>query len=153
MGEARFYRLNRAGIDRTVRALALRAAAEGMRACVRGADPARLAWLDDRLWIEPEDEFLPHGLEGGTHDAEQPLLLTRRGAIANGAATLMLLDGAEADPGEVAALARVCVIFDGRDPAAVEAARGLWRRYAAAGLAAQYWDDASGGWTLVASRP
>lgn len=153
MGEARFYRMHHAGLDRVVRALAQRAAAEGMRACVRGTDPARLAWLDDRLWAEPEDDFLPHALAGGARDADQPLLLTTAEAIANGAAVLMLVDGARASEEEAARLARLCVLFDGGDAARVAAARDLWRRVAAAGLPAQYWDDEAGTWRLVASRP
>lgn len=153
MGEARFYRMHRDGLDGVVRALARRAALEGMRTCVRGTDPARLAWLDDRLWAEPEDDFLPHAPAGGAHDADQPLVLTAGSAIANGAATLVLIDGAEATPEEAALLARICVLFDGRDAARVAAARDLWRRFAAAGLPAQYWDDAGGSWKLVASRP
>lgn len=153
MGEARFYRLGRTALDRMVRAVALRAGAEGMRTCVRGTDAARLAWLDDRLWTEPEDEFLPHGLAGGPRDADQPLLLGGEGAITNGAATLVLIDGALAPPEEVAALARVCVLFDGHNPDSVASARGLWRRYTDAGLAAEFWDDAAGSWSLVARRP
>ena len=38
------------------------------------------------------------------------------------------------------------VLFDGNDPAAVEAARGQWRRLTGAGAKAQYWAEAGGRW-------
>ena len=38
------------------------------------------------------------------------------------------------------------VLFDGRDPMAVEHARGQWRSLTRAGCAAQYWSQESGAW-------
>jgi DNA polymerase-3 subunit chi len=58
----------------------------------------------------------------------------------------MAVDGAEVSPEEVQTLERVCILFDGNDEAATEAARGQWRALTGAGCAAQYWSEASGKW-------
>lgn len=146
MGAAYFYHLTRAPLEVTLAVLLQKSAAAGWRVVVRGRDPGRLAWLDEKLWLGPEDGFVPHGLAGGAHDADQPVLLTVAGEIANGAACLMAVDGAAVEAREVQALERVCILFDGHDEEAVEAARGQWKALTGAGCAAQYWSEASGRW-------
>jgi DNA polymerase-3 subunit chi len=146
MGAAYFYHLTRRPLEAALPQLLERALAQGWRVAVRGTDPARMDWLDQKLWLGPEDRFLPHGLAGGPHDAEQPVLLTTAAEAPNGAACLMAVDGATVAPGEAQALERVCILFDGNDPAAVEAARGQWRSLTGAGCPAQYWSEESGRW-------
>ena len=120
--------------------------ARGWRVLVRGREARRMDWLDQKLWLGPEEGFLPHGLAGGPHDADQPVLLTCGTEAPNDPACLMTLDGAEAAAEEVARLERVCVLFDGHDPAAVQAARGQWKALTDAGCAAEYWSEESGRW-------
>jgi DNA polymerase III subunit chi len=151
MALAMFYHLTRSGPEATVALLLGRARGQGWRVMVRGTAPERLAALDEQLWTEPADGFLPHGMEGGPADALQPVLLGC-GPIANAAQGLMLVDGAEAELAEVRGLERVWVIFDGNDSAAVEGARGLWRRITGAGIAAQYWAEDGGRWEKRTER-
>jgi DNA polymerase III subunit chi len=145
MGVVIFYHLTTSRAEETARTLLLRSMQAGWRVMVRGTDVQRLEWLDGYLWQGPEDGFLPHGLEGGPHDACQPVLLGR-GPIGNAAKALMAVDGAEVDPAEAQGLERVFILFDGQNEAAVIAARVQWKTMTAAGLAAQYWSDASGQW-------
>ena len=151
MAMAVFYHLTRSGPDDTLMMIVQRALAQGWRVMVRGTDLAELRRLDDKLWLGAEDGFLPHGLEGGAQDADQPVLLGL-GPIANGAQGLVLTGGALADPVEALALDRVWVLFDGADEAAVTDARGLWTRLTSAGLAAQYWAEDSGTWVKKTER-
>ncbi|RAP42444.1 DNA polymerase III subunit chi [Rhodovulum viride] len=144
MGQALFYHLTRGPLEDTLPTLLDKALTHGMRVVVRGTDRERLAWLDDRLWLG--DGFLPHGMVGTGFDADQPVLLTAEATLPNGARCLMAVDGAEVTPDETRALDRVCILFDGNDPAAVERARGQWRLISGAGLAAQYWSEESGRW-------
>ncbi len=123
-----------------------KAVAAEMRVVVRGTDLGRLGWLDEKLWLGEDDGFLPHGLAGGAHDADQPVLLTAAQEVVNGARCLMSIDGAPVEAEEVAAMERVCVLFDGNDPAALEHARGQWKSLKDAGAAAQYWSEESGRW-------
>ncbi len=109
-----FYHLTRSSAEDTLRLLLPRALGQGWRVMLRGTDRVRLEALDLALWRVPEEGFLPHGMEGGPHDAVQPVLLGT-GAIGNGAQALMLLDGAETQAAEAAPLERVWILFDGLD--------------------------------------
>ena len=146
MGSAFFYHLTQKPLEVTLPMLLGKALGAGWRVAVRGTDAARMDWLDQKLWLGPEDGFLPHGLAGGPHDAAQPVLLTVAEEAVNDPQCLMTVDGAEVAPEEVQALERVCVLFDGNDPAAVDVARGQWRSLTGAGCSAQYWSEASGRW-------
>lgn len=145
MGVVMFYHLTRSdGLD-TADGLIRRALKQDWRVMVRGGLPDRLQRIDQFLWEGGEDDFLPHGMEGGPHDADQPVLIGA-GPIGNAAQALVLLDGAETTPDEAAGLERVWVIFDGADEARLAQARDLWRRVRAAELEAQYWSEEGGSW-------
>ncbi len=146
MGAVYFYHLTRKPLEATLPMLLEKARGAGWRVVVRGTDAARMDWLDQKLWLGPEEGFLPHGLAGGPHDADQPILLTVDAGAANNAECLMTIDGAEIAEEEVSGAQRVCVLFDGNDPAAVETARGQWRVLTGAGISAQYWSEESGRW-------
>lgn len=146
MGSVYFYHLTRHPLEATLPMLLGKAQAAGWRVAVRGSDQARMDWLDQKLWLGPEDGFLAHGLAGGPHDALQPILLTTEAKAANEPQCLMAVDGAEVAADEVTALERVCVLFDGNDADAVQVARGQWKALTDAGCAAQYWSEESGRW-------
>lgn len=151
MGAAYFYHLTRQPLEATLPMLLGKSLENGWKVAVRGTDAGRLDWLDQRLWLGPEDAFLPHGLAGGTHDALQPVLLTM-GEAANDPACVMCVDGAQISPAEVQALDRVCILFDGTDPEAVQAARVQWKSLTEAGCSAQYWSEESGRWQKKAEK-
>ena len=140
-----FYHLQHKGLEDTVIPILTRAMATGWRSMIRCADPGLIEHLDAKLWLGPEDGFLPHGCEGGPHDADQPVLLGA-GPISNAAQGLFLLSGATATRAEADSLTRIWVIFDGADPVAVQGARTEWTRMTSWGLAAQYWSDETGAW-------
>lgn len=146
MGAVFFYHLTQKPLEATLPVLLGKSLAAGWRVAVRGRDAARLDWLDEKLWLGPEEGFLPHGRAGGPHDALQPILLTTQAAAPNAPECVMCIDGAELSAEETAQLERACILFDGNDPAAVETARGQWRALTGAGVSAQYWSEASGRW-------
>jgi DNA polymerase III subunit chi len=148
---ALFYHLTRSTQDGLIHTLLTRALAQGWRVMVRGTDDTALAHLDTRLWTTSEDGFLPHGLAGGAHDADQPVLLGQGQAV-NGAQGVILIDGATATPDAARALSRLWVIFDGADEAAVTRARTLWRTLTEAGIDAEYWSEDSGKWVRTAEK-
>ncbi|MFD3189717.1 DNA polymerase III subunit chi [Sedimentitalea sp. HM32M-2] len=152
MGAAYFYHLTRHSMDQTLSVLLGKARQAGWRIAVRGTDPDRMAWLDEKLWLGPEDGFLPHGLAGGAHDADQPILLTTGVQAANAPECLFAVDGAEVGAPEVAALERVCILFDGNDEQAVQHARVQWKTLTDAGCSAQYWSEAAGHWEKKAEK-
>jgi DNA polymerase-3 subunit chi len=153
MGTVMFFQLLHSSPADTLGVNLPRALKAGWRVMIRGTDPAALERLDGQLWLTGGDEsFLPHGLAGSAHDADQPVLLGRDDPV-NGAKVLALVDGATATDPEIAAMERVWVLFDGNDDAHLQAARAQWKAMTAAGHAAQYWSEESGRWEKKAETP
>lgn len=147
MAEVLFYHLTTSSLEEALPVLLEKTLARGWRALVRGPDPARLERLDALLWTRREDDFLPHGLAGGPHDAEQPILLAGPGAgNPNGAQVLMLIDGARVDPREAAGFERVCLLFEAADPTQLGHARADWKLVTEAGMKAKYLAQEKGRW-------
>lgn len=147
MGAVFFYHLTERPLEATLPVLIGKALGAGWRVAVRGTNPQNLERLEQQLWHG--DGFLPHGLDGGPHDADQPVLLTS-GAASNGAVCVMSVDGAEVSSDEIAKLERVCILFDGADAEAVDHARTQWRTVTEAGVEAEYWAEDGGKWVKKA---
>jgi DNA polymerase III subunit chi len=153
LGTVMFFHLIQSAPADTLSINAARALGQGWRVMVRGTDKTALDQLDAALWLKGGDEsFIPHGLAGGPHDADQPVLLGT-GDPVNDARVLALIDGAGATDAEVAAMERVWVLFDGNDTARLQAAREQWKATTAAGHAAQYWSEEGGRWEKKAESP
>ena len=150
MSEVLFYHLTETPLEAALPPLLERSIARGWSVRVRGTDRDRMNFLDRHLWTYRDHGFLPHGQAGGDHDALQPVLLTDAVANSNGAQVLMLIDGAMEDHGGFDAYERVCVFFDGHDPAATDDARGHWKAISGSGLACKYWAQDAGRWVQKA---
>jgi DNA polymerase-3 subunit chi len=143
MSEIGFYHLTRTTADAALPKLLGRTLAIGERAAVVAGDEDRLAAVSTALWLSTDPDWLPHGDARTGHAAYQPIWLSPRPEAPNGARFVFLLDGAEADPAD---WTRVFDLFDGNDPAAVEAARTRFRRHREVGHALTYWRQGDGGW-------
>ncbi len=143
MAELWFYHLERSELERALPPLLEKCLQRGWRALVRGGLAERLEALGDTLWTYRDESFLPHARTGDA--SRQPVWLTTEGGNPNGAQALFLIDGAE--PGDISAFERACLIFDGRDQAALESARARWKEAKDAGVTASYWrESAAGKW-------
>ena len=150
MGAAYFYHLTQSGLTQTLASLIEKSRGAGWRVVVRARSDQMVDRLDADLWKGAPEGFLPHGMAGAAFEEEQPVLLTTGMSKPNGASCLMSVEGAMGGAAEVTDLQRVCVIFDGDDPQAVQSAREQWKALTAAGCAAQYWSEASGRWSKQA---
>jgi DNA polymerase III subunit chi len=146
LGEVRFYHLTDLPLERVLPTMLERTLARGQRAVVRGTEAQRLGWLDRQLWTWSDESFLAHGVDGDPDPHRHPVWLTTAREVPNGAAALFLVDGAVAETDEMAAMEVTAILFDGHDPAAVEAARAQWRSVTGTGLAAVYWAQEGGRW-------
>jgi DNA polymerase-3 subunit chi len=135
--EVWFYHLERSALEQVLPDLLEKTLARGWRALVRCAGSERVDHLDGWLWSYRDDSFLPHGVSGEDNAARQPVLLTTGADNLNGAQALFLVDDVE--PGDVSTFARCILIFDGRDEAALMAARGRWKSFKSAGCSVAYW--------------
>lgn len=145
MGLVMFYHLTQSRPQGTLLAILPRALQAQWRVLIR-ADAPVLADLDEKLWGGAGETFLPHGLAGGAHDADQPILLGNVPSADFDA--LALVGAAPCDMAEAQRLHRVWVLFDGNSAPELTAARALWRHVAEAGLHAQYWSEQSGTWAM-----
>ncbi|MDF2763962.1 MAG: polymerase chi subunit [Rhodospirillales bacterium] len=145
MTEIRFYHLTRMPLERALPALLERALGAGMRSVVIAGSEERVEALNQLLWTYEERSFLPHGSKRDGRPERQPVWLTTEDENPNGATCLVLTDGAVS--GRVGEYRRCLDLFDGQDPAAVEAARGRWKTWKDAGHELSYWQqDDSGRW-------
>lgn len=149
MGKALFYHLTDQPLEATAPTLLRKSLEAGWHVAVRGTSPDRLSWLDEKLWLQGDGSFLPHGQAGGPHDADQPILLTQ-GPAHNAARCLMSIDGAEATAEDVEQFERVWILFDGMDEAAVSHARVQWKTLTGAGCSAEYWGQEGSRWVKKA---
>jgi DNA polymerase III subunit chi len=143
VAEIGFYHLMSTSLERALPKLLERAWSQGYRVVVRAASPERVEQLNSMLWTYG-DGFLPHGSARDGNAARQPIWLTHCDENPNGASMVVLVDGLAAE--DVQSFARCADLFDGNDPAAVEAARNRWRRAHEAGHTLTYWQQTEGGW-------
>lgn len=154
MAEAVFYQLSRRRLEQTLPDLLSKTLQKGWKAVVRCGGEERVEDLSRLLWVFAEESFLPHGTAADGHAERQPIYLTAGDEIPNGAEALFLVDGAGAPPDEMARFERCLLIFDGRDKAALQAARAAWKAAVEAGLDAVFWaeKEGGGGWEKKAEK-
>jgi DNA polymerase-3 subunit chi len=148
--EALFYHLERKSLEDVLPSLLERTRERGWRAVVQSGSAERMAALDTHLWSYSESSFLAHGTAAEGHKARQPIYLTTQEENPNGAHVLFLVGGAMpsdwASP-LLAGLERIVLLFDGRDPETLDAARAAWRNAKEANHDATYWKESpSGKW-------
>lgn len=146
MAEVLFYQLTASPLEASLPEMLERSLERGWRVVLRFGSEAGLAAMDAHLWTYRDEAFLPHGTAAGGAGALQPVYLTLGDEVPNGANVLMAVDGARAGLGEMASFERTCLVFDGHDERAVEAARSDWRAVKDAGLPAKYWAQEQGRW-------
>lgn len=145
MTEIRFYHLQYQALEQALPALLNKALGTGKRIVVKASDKARVKALNEQLWTYRPDSFLPHGSADDGFSSDQPVYLTYEDENPNGAAVLILTDGAKSAIMDQFDLC--CEMLNGRDDAQVKAARGRWKAYQEAGHDITYWQQSdTGGW-------
>ncbi len=149
MTEIGFYHLQRAPLERVLPRLLETILERGHRAVLLAGSQERVAALDTILWTYDPGAWLPHAAAGAGSAERQPIYLTASEENPNAADVLVSLDGMA--PAFIADFARAVDIFEGRDEAAVQAARGRWRDYREAGHRLAYWRQREdGAWEKMA---
>jgi DNA polymerase-3 subunit chi len=144
-----FYHLERSTQDQVLPGLLEKTRERGWRALVRASDPHRLDQIDERLWTWRDESFLAHGRASEPEAARQPILLTNAAENPNGAQALFIVDDAEL--GDTKGFDRCFIIFDGRDDAALAAARVRWKTLKDEGANLAYWKQSpEGRWEKAA---
>jgi DNA polymerase-3 subunit chi len=150
MTETLFYHLERRTLEDVLPGLLERTRERDWRAVVRVGSAERMAALDAHLWTYSQQTFLAHGTAEEGHAPRQPIYLTTEDENPNRANVLFLTASAQPSDwtaSELKDFARIVLLFDGRDPDALAAARANWRNAKEAGHDVTYWkEDSSGRW-------
>ena len=147
MAAVDFYHLTHSTSEEALPQLLERTLEAGQRALVCCGEK-RFNPLSTAIWSRRQDSWLPHGIRG--RDEEDggmcPIWISDDASDnRNGAAYWFFLDGIEPRTG--AGAERVFVLFEGRDEAAVTAARGQWKALQGGGHELGYWQqDGDGKW-------
>jgi DNA polymerase-3 subunit chi len=146
MTETLFYHLERRSLEEILPGLVEKSLARGWRAAIRTDSSERSDAMDTLLWTYDDQSFLPHAQLGDGEPAAQPVLITVEEGNPNSANIVFYVGGAM--PGDWAALndlARVVLLFDGRNEAALAAARAAWKDAKAGGHDVTYWKETPSG--------
>jgi len=142
--EIGFYHLLSKSLERALAEILTKALERGQRALVLAPTAERVGFLDTALWTYDPNSFLPHGTKKSGAASDQPVYLTDKDENPNDARLLVLID--DATSARLGDYDRAVYLFDGNDPAAVEAARNRWRDLKSAGHALVYWQQTEKGW-------
>lgn len=149
MTDISFYHLLHLPLSQALPRLLEKVRSAGLRAVIRVGDVARMKELDELLWTYQKNSFLPHSTEKGKFPDQQPVYLTTGEDNPAKATVLVLVDSVESEL--VGKYDRVLEMFDGRDEAAVSAARDRWKKYQELGHELTYWQQTEqGGWAKKA---
>ena len=145
MVEIAFYQLRRTPLEKALPKLLEKVLESGRRAGVLTGSEERAEALNAALWTYDQGSFLPHGTARDGRPERQPIFLGTDDSNPNDARIAVMVDGlAPADPGR---FERCLDMFDGTDPAALEAARGRWRAHRERGDSVTYWEqNQDGAW-------
>jgi len=142
MTETLFYHLERRSLEEVLPGLVEKSLARGWRAAIKTDSSERSDALDTLLWTYDDQSFLPHAQLGDGEAAGQPVLITVEDGNPNGAQIFFYVGGAmPSDWATLNDLARVVLLFNGRDTEALAKARAAWKDAKAEGHDVTYWKE------------
>ncbi|HUE62932.1 MAG TPA: DNA polymerase III subunit chi [Rhizomicrobium sp.] len=146
MTETLFYHLERRSLEDVLPGLVQKSLQRGWRALIRTDSSERSDALDTLLWTYDDQSFLPHAQSGDGDSSRQPVLITVEEGNPNAAQIFFYVGGAQpSDWRDLGGLARVVLLFDGRDTQALAKARAAWKDAKAGGHDVTYWKEAPSG--------
>jgi len=148
MTETLFYHLERRSLEDVLPGLIGKSLERGWRAVVKTDSSERSDALDNLLWTYDDQSFLAHAQSGDGEAVRQPVLITVEDENPNNAQILFCVGGAR--PADwrnagLSSLARVVMLFDGRDSTMLERARAAWKDAKEAGHDVTYWKESASG--------
>ena len=143
MTETLFYHLERRALEDVLPGLVEKSLERGWRAVIKTESSERSDALDNLLWTYDDQSFLAHAQLGDGEATRQPVLITVEDENPNGAQILFYVGGAAAVGlgRSLSSLARVVMLFDGRDQTFVDRARAAWKKAKDAGHDVTYWKE------------
>lgn len=148
--EIRFYHLENMTVEHALPALLQKALQTGKRSVVKTSDPRRVQNINESLWTQNPNNFIPHGTEKEGFAARQPIWITNQDENPNDADVLVLIDDAECALTNDFSLC--CILFNGQNHDILNATRTRWKTYKEQGLSITYWQQGPQGWEKKAEE-
>jgi len=146
MTETLFYHLERRSLEDVLPGLVEKSLQRGWRAAIKTDSAERSDALDTLLWTYDDQSFLAHAQQGDGDAAAQPVLITVEEGNPNSAEIVFYVGGAmPGDWDSLKGLARVVLLFDGKDAETLAQARAAWKEAKTAGHDVTYWKETPGG--------
>ena len=146
MTETLFYHLERRSLEEILPGLVEKSLSRGWRAAIKTDSSERSDTLDTLLWTYDDQSFLAHAQMGDGKAEDQPVLITVEEGNPNSAEIFFYVGGAmPGDWDSLKGLARVVLLFDGKDAQALAQARAAWKEAKTAGHDVTYWKETSAG--------
>ena len=146
MTETLFYHLERRSLEDVLPGLVEKSLQRGWRAAIKTDSSERSDALDTLLWTYDDQSFLPHAQAGDGDAAGQPVLISVGEGNPNSAQIFFYVGGAlPADWKGLSGLARIVLLFDGRDGEALAGVRAAWKEAKDAGHDVTYWKETPAG--------
>jgi DNA polymerase-3 subunit chi len=146
--ETLFYHLERRALEDVLPGLVEKSLERGWRAVIKTDSSERSDALDNLLWTYDDQSFLAHAQSGDGEAARQPVLITVEDENPNRAQILFCVGGARPADWKgagLSSLARVVMLFDGRDALLLDTVRAAWKDAKAAGHDVTYWKESAAG--------
>ena len=145
--EIQFYHLLTTPLEVALPQLLPKVLAGGFKAVLKCRDDAQVKLLDEAIWTQDANSFIPHGTASELLADQQPLLLSLAFERMNDAKLLMVLDGSTVPEEAQQGYERMVDMFDGSSEPSLTAARERWKVYKAAEHTLTYYKQQSnGGW-------
>ena len=146
MTETLFYHLERRSLEEVLPGMVEKSLQRGWRAAIKTDSSERSDALDTLLWTYDDQSFLPHAQAGDGDPAGQPVLISVEDGNPNSAQIVFYVGGAlPSDWDSLRDLARVVLLFDGKDAEALAKARSAWKDAKTAGHDVTYWKETPSG--------
>ena len=146
MTETLFYHLERRALEDVLPGLVEKSLQRGWRCGIKTDTAERSDMLDTLLWTYDDQSFLPHAQQGDGDAAQQPVLISVEEGNPNAAQIVFYVGGAQpTDWSALNDLARVVLLFDGKDADALATARAAWKDAKAGGHDVTYWKETPAG--------
>lgn len=146
MTETLFYHLERRSLEEVLPGLVEKSLRRGWRCGIKTDTSERSDALDTLLWTYDDQSFLPHAQLGDGEASAQPVLITVEEGNPNSANIIFYVGGARpSDWSGLSGLARIVLLFDGRDSDALAVARAAWKDAKAGGHDVTYWKESPSG--------
>jgi DNA polymerase-3 subunit chi len=146
MTEALFYHLERRTLDEVLPGLVEKSLLRGWKALIRADSAERADAIDTLLWTYDDQSFLAHAQVGDGEAARQPVLITVEEGNPNSAQIFFYVGGMmPSDWHSLGDLARIVLLFDGRDGVALDSARLAWKEAKSLGHDVTYWKETPSG--------